>query len=242
MQGHRDIYGLFEYGFDNKHGHRVKPNHRKAFRYLLDLEREGYVDHWLFRKIGYCYSDYFSPTTNDQTSLRYYNKALSLGYVPVYSECHGRISIFVLSKDDVALTLLEAERKGLRDERNLIELIDCLCSRYYYNPSDKVLGNFKDRYKMALYYCDVLIDRGSPKGYLQKGRIYSGYYTNKLRDVQKAISVWEEADRAGLAEVTAYSDAKTGLVYVYMYVCLLVFWPSHGSCISYTYSYVYIHI
>lgn len=103
--------------------------------------------------------------------------------------------------------LQEAEEKGVTDERVLVYMIRLLAARGKEiqkgsNPSD-----------LALQYCEVLINRGSPLGYHWKGTIYC---CDDFKDWVKAVSIWEDADRLGVASFYTYSQG--GLVTAYTYV------------------------
>lgn len=198
--------------------HRAKEAKMRAFHYLLDLEREGYVDGNLFHRIGDCYKDAEGCGRSYVKAIEYYQLGISLVYAPGYMALgniwwHGFDHAHDSNK--AILPLLEAENQGVKDDRILHTLINQL--RYSSSPlSDEILGRFKNKGEMALHYCDVLIQRRSPKGYYLKGCIY---WDGELvpKDSTKAVSIWEEVDRLGLADSTTYWSS-TSLTHAYMYV------------------------
>lgn len=104
--------------------------------------------------------------------------------------------------DEAAFTLLEAEEKGMMDDRILGTLVEYL--RKYTTYDKKLLGKFNSQLDMTLHYCDVLIQRGSWRGYNQKGLIYSDRFPGDPSDKRKASEVYLEADSVGLATNPMY--------------------------------------
>lgn len=109
----------------------------------------------------------------------------------------------------------------IRSDGLIILLIEALTQAWsvysdlgLYIPSEKVVGGFTTVGEMALYYCDILIARGSSRGYLHKGRIYCEGLAGVEKDEKKGMSIWHEADEVGLADYTVYKK----LIDLYMYV------------------------
>lgn len=213
--GHAEIAILYR----DRLGGMTK-NVMKGLHCLFDLEREGYVDGYLYEKIGHYYCDEHKCEKNSEKATEYYRRAIDLGYGPAYISMYafrrattpGRNSL-----DGLLIDLLEAEEKGLRDDRILLTVLDDFCMGDKYVPSEKILGNFKTRAEMALHYCEVLIKRQSPYGYYWKGLLYL-YGQVVPRNESKAVEIWEEADKLGMAHNEIYHTFMGGLVYCYMYV------------------------
>lgn len=215
MFGHRDIYYLYKNGFKDRIGYQVEGEQDKAQIYLLDLEMEGYMDGSLLKGIGETYCDVGTISKNPSKGWEYSHRVLDMGYTPAYLAIYkyGYYREYI-DQEKTVLYLLGAEEKGVRDSRILEELIMRLSGRTYYIPSQKVLGKFQSRSEMALHYCDVLIQRRSPLGYYWKGWIYwLGY--DLQRDVFKARTIWEEADKLGLAPESVYTNPLVGLIMAY---------------------------
>lgn len=108
------------------------------------------------------------------------------------------------AKDEVVLSILEAEAKGqlMKDDRVLHELINILNDEMIdYTPKPHILGKFAHEKEMALHYCDVLIERKSPLGYIGKAEVYNGSGSQWYEeDETRAITILEDAVRAGLAD------------------------------------------
>lgn len=159
-------------------------------------------------------------------ATRYYQRAIDLGYPPAYISDFYWGTTFGKpeERDKVLLGLLEAEHKGIgvKDGRIIAKILEHLKDRKY-TPNAEVLGKFNNKGEMALHYCDVLIERGIPHGYYMKGALYKFGEATVPDDESKAVSIWEEADRLGLANVIIYCH---GLAPAYRYVpCLCVLSP-----------------
>lgn len=164
-------------------------------------------------------SDYLKYTP-PRNARNYYHHTLYPGYTPAYLAKADLLwqgsRNTAADKDKAVLTLLEAEKKAMGEVDNVI--IENIVSRLIYTDhvyKPEVLGRFKNRGEMALHYCDVSIQRGSPKGYYEKGNLYICGRAGLPRDVDKAVSIWEEADRVGLADFNIY---HYGLLRHYLYV------------------------
>lgn len=212
------IYALHKFGSGEVEGDKGK-----AFNYLLDLEKADNVAGCVLVQIGQCYFQGDGCKEDLSKAALYHQRALDIGYTPYNSlsiAMWGPFSKIPQKKDKAVLTLSEVEKKGLalKDDRILLLAIKCLIEDNT-NPNADVLGTFKSAGEMALHYCDVLISRGSPLGYYQKGRIYQYNEVNIPKDATKAVALWEEADRLGLADFDIYFN---GLVEAYTYVISLV--------------------
>lgn len=211
MSGYFKVLELYRLGCD-----QIKADKFKTLSYLLDLEREGYTGGDLLHKIGDTYKDHNGYGRS--CALEYYQRAIRFSYVPALLA----LSRFWMTGEDnfppdrnmAVLALLEAERKGLQDDRILDELV---CDLSFNNTpfSDEVLGNFQNKVEMILHYCDVLVQRKSPGGYHLKGFLYwIGDVVPK--DQAKAVSIWEEADKLGLVGQNLYCSYSSDLSYAYM--------------------------
>lgn len=222
----------------------MKHDQKKATVYLTDLQREGYTDGGLLHIIGRKYREGDGCGISAMKARDYYQLAIDKEYIPGYLSMSMMYwgGGYRIPRDTTKAihTLLEAEKKGIKDDRILSQLIEYL--RLLPNPNEELLGEFSDIDEMALYYSDILIQRGSPKGYYYKGLItwigddyrrtpadphsFLGPYKNAMntiltyfsRDRDRAISTWEEADRLGLAILSVYTLNETNLCDVYRYV------------------------
>lgn len=210
-----NIFNLYAFGCIG-----IMANKVKAFNCLLDLEREGYADGGLLHKIGHCYMHGDVCDRSSIKALAYFQRAATFAYAHAYLSMYELWAFdgvnFSCNKNKATLILLEAERKGLNDDRILNYLIYDL-RHFNEAPSAKILGRFPDRYAMALHYCDVLILRKSSYGYSLKGDIYWSGDTEIPKDEAKAVSIWNEADRHGFADHHIYCGINSGLSYAHRY-------------------------
>lgn len=186
----------------------------KSYQYLLDVEMEGCTVECVYHKIGDIYNHYTDDDSEQQVDvLRYYQRAASEMYYPAYLSQH--YYWWSRDTDRAVMVWKEAEEKGLKDERVLKQIIDCL-RQPSYTPSAQVLGQFSSKTEMTLYYCDALIRSQPSEGYFLKG--YTYWYGNAgLRiDKANAVKIWEEADRLGVANSQTYSLSHSSLAYAYM--------------------------
>lgn len=153
-------------------------------------------------------------------SIEYLQRASLLGYAPSYIHMFHLLWVggggVLEDREQAVMTLLEAEKKGIgaKDDRILGAVLDTLYNDAY-RPGNQVLGKFKSKTDMALYYSKVLIRRESPLGYLKKGFVLMSKWVD---DHAGAILLFEEADKLGLATLEAYWNSYIGLIDAYMYV------------------------
>lgn len=194
---------------------------KKKCAYLLELEREGYVDSDLFVRLAEAYGGGLGCAGNLLTSSKYHHLAVARGGASGYLYTARGYAVFSFP-ETVMLSMLEAEERGVRDTSILNMLIDCLCVRQY-RPSDTVLGPFKNKMEMTLHYCDVLIERESPRGYYWKAYIHWSGINGQEIDQYKAVAVWQEADRLGLAGLDLFIKPGSSLRHAYMYVPFFIY-------------------
>lgn len=185
-----------------------KGDAKSRLQYLLELESKGNTDACLFNAIGECYFEGRGCKTNIFEAFDYYLRAANLGYGPAYVSLHrlwaqGQESIDIrryFSQHYLFNKLLKAEEKGVKDDRILDIVVSFLVSKSPdFIPSEKALGDFKNKTEMALHYCDVLIKRHSPRGYYWKGMIYAYGMKDVPIDEEKALQLWDEAGVVGMA-------------------------------------------
>lgn len=213
----------------------LRKDAKKALIYLIDLEREGCVDGSLFVMIGDYYRDGTGYDPIVSKALEYYHRAVDVGHDPAYlllydfwqdqddndtydSDDDNYYDNKKIQDDKALLVLLEAERKGAKHDGILNQVISRLYEMEEDTLSEECLGQFKTKGELLLHYSDLLIERQSPHGYFWKGHIYLYGMHGGNRDPYKAVSIWEEADKLGLASFMTYKQDWTGLIYVYMYV------------------------
>lgn len=220
MIGHIDIFNMYYFGCAE-----FNINEANASRYLMGLEREGYVDGALFDKIGDGYAYMVRRPSEIMLPYMYLQRAISLGYVRSYLtmveilESRFHAAVFPRGMNNPLLILLKATEQGVTDEGVLAELLQHL-SRWHPDvliPSAHHQGRRVPVGELALYYCDVLIQNGSSLGYDWKAKLYWSGKAGLPQDMSKAVSIWEEADRLELAHIDMYKD---GLIKAYMYVIL----------------------
>lgn len=202
----------------------VKEDKAKAFSYARELEMEGYVDGGINEQIGIAYSRGVGCNNDISAAVSYLQRAIDDNYTLAAIDLFHLLGLggpgLPADKRSAMMTLVETENKseGVYDDRIVGELVNKLIESRYV-PSAQCLGRFKDQGEMALHYCNVLIKKRSPLGYQLKGDIYTRGIGGIKKDDSKAVSVWEEADRHGLAtfEIYCYHLAPA-----YMYVILLM--------------------
>lgn len=197
----------------------------KALKYLEDLDQNGRTSGIVLCILGDCYKEGMGCERDHTKAREYYQRAANMGYAPAYISIHalywwyGRGGVSD-DPDKAMMALLTAEDKGVKDDRILGKLLE---SMYDVNVSvsDHVLtrGKFHSKEEMALYYCDVLIQRGSPKGYSWKAKILGEVTIDGQNGEADALGVLIDADNAGLATFSVYISLASAYMYV---ICLLL--------------------
>lgn len=180
----------------------------KAFVYLADLEHSGVIDGGVYDGLGDCYRRGIGCKQDPYLALMYYQRALDLGFpLGLLVSDHSRWTCcehVAHDKGTLMLMALQAEEKGIKDDR----IIDNLITRLIVSivlPLPTTLGKFRIECASVFGYCDILIERKSPRGYDQKGQLY--YWGSRVGPAEKAkgLAIWEEADRLELAGWTVYA-------------------------------------
>lgn len=185
-------------------------NLKNAFHSSRDLEIAGIVDPLLYVEVGHTYLYRNCTDENPSLALWYFQRGADMGSIQAYASmyfmwwdgsprCH-------VDRHEAVTVLLNAEERGIgaHDHQLLSILIDSLLDEDYV-PNRTILGTFNNKWEMALHYCDVLIQRGSSVGYHSKATLYRYGNEDFPQDIRKAVEVWEEADKAGLANFLAYT-------------------------------------
>lgn len=195
---------------------------------IFDLEREGYLDGWVFNNIGGYYDrNRDSGNHTSTTAMKYFQLAIEHGCISGFEHLrrlmpHVETGIYT-DIDLEVFAVLGPEKKSLemKDDRLIhhlvLDLID-LSSQYHPNP--QVLGKFKDRIEMALNYCDILIEMKSPFGYKHMAETYRSGCAGVDDTMPKVVSIMEEADKAGLADSETYYSLQRAYRYVLSPQCL----------------------
>lgn len=217
--GYRAVYDMYSKGCDE-----IKGNDRKPLTYLSDLVREGHTDAWIRGLIGECYARGVGCAQDPRVAMLYYVHGIEEGYTSAYKpllDLLAGIKFHTQSKGHKAMLaqVIAEERKVILDDDRIVALLlRLMLDRHVdFHPKPKELGRFQTKGTAALYYANILIQRGSPVGYLYKGEVYM-YGHADLSDWSKAVSIWEEADRQGKANFEIYYKH---LQDVYKYVILL---------------------
>lgn len=207
---------------DDEKGFSVKV----ALCYLLDSEREGYVDGRLFSQIGQYYGESERSTQNASLAMVYFQRAIGMGYEYAYQVSNYLRYLdtenFPDDTDEDIKTLYEAGSKGVKQEEILENLLDYIIGTYDMRervPKEYMCG-YKTEGELVLHHCDVLIKNGSPLGYQWKGEMFWDGYIGVHQNRSKALLIYEEADRRGLASYNIYCFGPLGLADTYMYVYL----------------------
>lgn len=201
--GYGGIHKMYCVGYDG-----VESDDVKAFTYLLNLDVGDIVDGFVLTKIGECYQYGIGCDKSRHAAIRYYQRAIYSGYRPaglnVFNLLGEGNSGFTKGKYKIACSLLknELEATHSKEDRLLGMHIDMLLDPDYVRTF--VPAMLTMRGQLALSYCNDLIQRGSPKGYSAKGWIYALGKYNIPEDWSQAVSIWDEADRLGLADTDAY--------------------------------------
>lgn len=176
------------------------------------------VDECIYHSIGRLYQEGkggFEGQGRKDMSMPYYQLSAERGYVNAYVDMYKIYydDLFATYPDDqdkaVAL-LLEAEEKGIKDERIYALIVTSLLDKSY-TPSPSILGNHASQGTMALYYADMLIQSGSQLGYIVKGDVYYQGVSGVPRDLGKAMEIWEEGHKLGLIDLKTYTDKMAKL-------------------------------
>lgn len=188
--------------------------------YLLDLEQTGIVDSSVYVRIAHCYSYGSMIYHQPLLAVMYLQRAMELGRPEALTlmrselENSGRetekfsdmMSWFLLQEDHILM-------KNNSVVENTIGWI--LSEKKDYRPKGQILSKFKNKGEIAIYYSDILIQRGLSSGYSYKAKVYREGLGGVERDGAKAVSIWEEAHNAGLADFDIYCR---GLQRAYLYV------------------------
>lgn len=178
---------------------------------------QGNLDAWILHKIGESYGFGEGCRDNSSLALTYCQRAIDTGDTLAWVVLSRLLWLSKVGinfdKEKAVLWILEAETKGLgaKDDRILSEVFDRLTSDYFMFQSSKaqILGQFISLRELASQYYDTLIARRSPLGYYRKGRLNAMNTMGIPIDASKAIAVWEEADRVGLADCEIYSSLQS---------------------------------
>lgn len=200
---------------------RFLGSNERQLNYWLGLEMEGVVDGYVLANIW----ELYRVDGDEPLAATYSQHTIDLEYAPIILRRYELLVADSTAPRPLAnalVSLLDAEQKGLgtKDDRILDKLIEVLVSDSR-NVADipRRFRKFQSKAEMILHYCDVLIQRRSPRGYYQKGQFYCRtefYRLTELPDNQSivAVSVWEEVGRLGLADYDTYRQ----LYHAYMYV------------------------
>lgn len=138
---------------------------KRAFNYLLDLERQGYVDGQLYYKLGDCYFRGFGCKYGYGKPRVYFQRALDLGYTPAYLDIHNYwYNGPTQNLDDALSILVEAAEKGVEDDRIYVAIIKLLLDNSWYTPRPSTLKSFANRVALAHHCCNTLTAMKLPKG------------------------------------------------------------------------------
>lgn len=225
-QSMAEIYSMKAFGkLDTGH------YNAKAFDYLNELERSGYVCGWLYKAIAdhYCYHMY----PNSHMARRYcrlaINKGFDYAYVSLYDmkrACeYEKVKTATNKLSTAMLRLLSEDKASVKDDRVFDDMVKDL-SKPSHIMSGRIhydLGPFESSQAMAMYFCDALIQRGSALGYFRKICLYG---MQNFDSKQKEVEVMEEADRAELATYDMYG----WLLHRYMYGNLIHMYTTTSIC------------
>lgn len=188
-----------------------------AFNYLIELEMSGNVSGCVLAELGKKYYHPVRYSFDPSTAIDYYQRAIDVGYAPVFSYTNPFTRYRPGDEERIILSLLEADKKGMsmKDDRWLSLVIDHIRMTRR-KPGVEVARTFATTCEMVVHYCDILISRGSSLGYYQKASLYRYGYESIAQDKAKAVSMWEEADRLGLANRDVYIDLALSYKYVWV--------------------------
>lgn len=210
---------------DDDDGSRVGSvgyDQKRAYHYFIELEHQGYVDASLYDKLADHYNTLiYNPHAVD-VAKEYYQRAVDMGYGQAYVSLYYQYNSYSPKwklPHQAASILVEAEEKGLaaKDDRIICRLIEHLLSPYC-----KVCPTLFEKYQkknpseLALYFCDLLIQRGEASGYKLKAFLYWRGINDIPKDQAKAVSILEEADKANVASYGIYYKHDSGLIVPYM--------------------------
>lgn len=192
----------------------VRETFARSLSYLTELESQGYTANQIFKKMAHLYHYGNGFERYLSRALDCYHRSVYTGYIPAdqtryylssYCDEHNSLT----SRDKTILSLLEIEKNGVRDDKLIEDLIQAMHGDTY-TPSLQVLGKHKNKRTMILHYCRVLIHMRSPRGYYWKGRFFWNGEDGVPKTKSKAVSIWKEADRLGLADFNMYISQTSG--------------------------------
>lgn len=179
----------------------IADDERKFARYLLDVEMDGCTDGSIMSRLGDNYASAHGCVRNQSLAKKYWARAAGFGYLTAHVSLH-------YSSGNAAsmLALVEAAKRG--EGRDAAWIIETMVERLQgiHQPAPRTFGPFKDKGSMMLYFCDALIEKQSPIGYHIKGSLHMYGNDGIPVNVAKAISIWEEADKLGLATWDVYRN------------------------------------
>lgn len=187
----------------------------KAQAYLLGLEQSGVVFPSLFESIGRCFMMHVKYTA----AQPYIHRAIELGspnaYL-LYCELQDKMNPNSDSSGQLPHLLSLIEERGLRDEVVVFSALSELTRCYGLTSLQKPipLYHYASLIDMALTYANMLVSMESPRGYRLYGELYDCRAFEIPTDPMKAIEIWEEADRRGLATCLTLSRLITRYRYV----------------------------
>lgn len=170
----------------------------------MDLVRQGVVDCTVDSWIGW---DHTGPPPLDASiTLGVYDRAMRCGSAS-----------YKFEPRDILGLVAKVEKEGMKFKEydRILQIL------IYYPPDDvdsSLFGMCKNRDKLIDHCRNILIQKYPSIGYQLRGETYWRY-----KEVAKAVEVWEEADRLGVATSDMYYDSDhtfdvecMGLVPVYL--------------------------
>lgn len=231
LPGHVGVSQVISY--DERRGNTVEIRAKKALEYLLKLEKEAEddkpIDASILIAIGSKYESGSGCERSTVKAMAYYKKAAALKDTEAYDRiCQLWFKGWGTNRpnnEQRILTLVEAIKDGQLgrdgdddDDYLLVSLVNdisnnsifCVIPPHVYHP-------FKSQQEMILHYLAMLTQGKSYQGYHSAGTLYwNGCERHSVpKDQKKALEIWLEADKLGIADSITYS---TRIVGCYMYV------------------------
>lgn len=204
----------------------------RGIQYLLDLIAEGYVDGHIIESMNELdrkgkYKEVVEQACSGEGRGNKFREAKQ--YIKMYGHSSPRKRGSDSEKRDSCIKasgyLYKALELGKEDDKILEKIIHITEDFGNYKDANEALkrlcnNQFTTWHDLALYYCDVLINRGSAQGYWYKAERIK-YFRS---DTHGAMKIAKEAEEKGLAtgELYEFLGFTSEYVYYYSYFCIAI--------------------
>lgn len=213
IDGYAEAYQLLTQYYTSQ----GKPRQR-TLRYLFDMDVEGHIDHYIYWEIhNICHDRWNDGGERLEYSNEMYTRYdaarnLLRVYDTILPSSEWKGAERKKARQKASEYLWKALEEGKEDDKILERIIKLAMKLGKHSGPNETLervsGKYSSWHDVALYYSDLLIQRGSPAGNYYKVR------ANYRWNLDVALKVAKEADQLGLATAGVYFSMGTSIEYV----------------------------